>query len=383
MAMKVLTNSSTEVEDTEHDVIAHKNGINHNMIILARESRGKSQSELAKDSGIDQGNLSKMEKGIHLISEDNITNIANALSFPVSFFYQNSFVSRLSDFFYRKKVTMKVKEKNKLEAEIDILRIVFDKFTESVDIPDVSIPNIMSQEGMTPEIIAGLTREKLKVKKGPVKNLISLLEKNGISVIMLSDVPEKFDGITVYTEKNHPLIIINKNMPNDRKRFTIAHELAHQVMHLPFKYKSKIYEGLKVGMDIFDKEADRFASEFLMPSSDIFNDLQDLRFKDLGLLKLYWSVSKKALIYRAKTLKCIDENKFKFFLIELSRQGERIKESTEVEIDESKVIKQLFEVHRKNFSYSTEDLSKILHISERDILKLEQDHSPQKLKIVL
>ena len=80
--------------------------INPEMIVLAREIRGISQSELADLIQLTQGMLSKIEKGLNKPSEEIFTNICNILEFPMSFFEQtnnitaslevkNSFVSFL------------------------------------------------------------------------------------------------------------------------------------------------------------------------------------------------------------------------------------------------------------------------------------------------
>ena len=61
---------------------------NHKMIELARDFRSMSQKELSRKVGISQGQISKIELGIHCPSEDTVNNLVQALDFPRSFFYQ-------------------------------------------------------------------------------------------------------------------------------------------------------------------------------------------------------------------------------------------------------------------------------------------------------
>ena len=61
---------------------------NYKMVELARDFRGMSQKELSNLIGISQGQISKIELGIHCPSEDTINKLVQALDFPRSFFYQ-------------------------------------------------------------------------------------------------------------------------------------------------------------------------------------------------------------------------------------------------------------------------------------------------------
>lgn len=111
------------------------------------------------------------------------------------------------------------------------------------------------------------------VPTGPIDNIVSLLEKNGVIVMFLDvDDMEKFDGLTMFTTNQAPVIWINRNIPNDRKRFTLAHELGHLVMHLRS-------ENLEKPEDQKEIEANEFAGEFLMPESQCKEDLLILNIK--------------------------------------------------------------------------------------------------------
>ena len=46
--------------------------VNYNMVTLARESRGLTQSELAGELGVTQGKISKIEQGLLSISDQNV-----------------------------------------------------------------------------------------------------------------------------------------------------------------------------------------------------------------------------------------------------------------------------------------------------------------------
>jgi Zn-dependent peptidase ImmA (M78 family)/DNA-binding XRE family transcriptional regulator len=356
---------------------------NFKMLTLARESRGLTQAELSEKTKTDASNLSRFEQGKGSPSTELLAKYADVLNYPIDFFCQQAPSSPISDFFYRKRITLPVKQKSKLEAQIEIIRFVYDILLKSVSIPEVKLPTVALSKNFTPSDAANLTREYLGISKGPITNLISLIEKRGIAIIYIDTDSEKFDGMTAFTDKGYPIIVLNKNMPNDRKRFTICHELAHQIAHLPFRYEFEMYEKLKSQPDALEREADAFASSFLMPASEIKNELVGLTYGKLSQLKSYWQVSKRSIVYRAKTLGCINEAKYQNLMIELSRNGETKKESFDVEIDKPKLFNQIINAHTTALKYSFSDLANMLYISESDLKNINYLNGESKLRIAV
>ena len=196
---------------------------------------------------------------------------------------------------------------------------------------------------------------------GPIDNIVSLLEKNGVIVMYLDlDDMDKFDGLTMFTANQAPVIWINRNTPNDRKRFNLAHELGHLVMHLRS-------EDLDKPEDQKEREANEFAGEFLMPESQCKEDLFNLKYKELGVKKLYWKVSKAAIIYRAKELNCIPEETARYLYVTLGRFGERKKETVLVPIDEPQIVKKMYALHLSELEYSPEEMTVITGLMPNDI----------------
>ena len=174
------------------------------------------------------------------------------------------------------------------------------------------------------------------------------------------DDMEKFDGLTMFTMNQAPVIWINRNIPNDRKRFSLAHELGHLVMHLRSDNLEKSEEQKEL-------EANEFAGEFLMPKSQCKVDLFKLKYKDLGMKKYYWKVSKAAIIYRAKELKCISEETARYLYVTLGRYGERKNESVQVPIDEPQIVKKMYSLHVSELKYSVEEMMDITGLMTDDI----------------
>ncbi|MEL6695558.1 MAG: XRE family transcriptional regulator [Bacteroidota bacterium] len=337
--------------------------INPRMITLARDMRGVTQTALAKSiKGLSQGSLSRIEKEGLPMADDVLREVAKYLNFPVDFFFQDQVKTPLSDFYYRKRKSLPKKVLNKLEAKLDVYRMAIDSLLDAVEIPMFDMPVIDLGFNIEPEAIARKSRTFLKVPKGPIINLIEILEKNGVIVQFIDPDTEKFDGITLLTDKGQPVIFVNQKSTNDRKRFTIAHELGHLLMHVRVKY-------IDLERDE-EKEADRFAAEFLMPELDCRNDLTYISFPKLGHLKKYWYVSMKAIIMRATTLKIIDSKQSRNLYIELSRRGYVKKEPFDVPLDNPRLVDEIIEAHRQGLEYTDEELSAMLKLSIEDFRDL-------------
>lgn len=330
-------------------------------IKIARESRGLSQSDLSKLIGVTQATLSRFEKGVLDVTPDAVKKIGEALSYPESFFERDIRCVGESSLFYRKRASMTVKNLSVLESKISILSKSIDELMEAIDIPELRIPEVEPSAENSPKEIAYKIRTYLGVPAGPIDNIVSLFEKNGVIVMYLDlDDMDKFDGLTMFTANQAPVIWINRNSPNDRKRFNLAHELGHLVMHLRS-------EDLDKAEDQKEREANEFAGEFLMPESQCREDLFNLKYKELGVKKLYWKVSKAAIIYRAKELKCISEETARYLYVTLGRFGERKKETVMVSIDEPQIVKKMYNLHLSELDYTPEEMTTITGLMPNDI----------------
>lgn len=349
--------------------------INHCMITLARESRGWTQKELAeKIDGLNQGNLSKIERGLLSATDENLESIASMLNYPINFFYQKEVQTPASAFYYRKRSSVSKKALMQFEATVNIVRMGLDNLLREVELEDFSFPKIEVGLHNTPQDAAVAVRNFLKVPKGPVRDLVTLLEDRGIVVYFIETDEEGIDGFTAFTDLGRPVMFINQDYPNDRKRFTIAHELGHLVMHIPFILENWRDEEL---------EANQFASEFLMPETDCKAEFTRFKFIYLDDMKAYWGISKAAIIRRAYDLKVITKETYTYMIIELGRRGERKKERGFVAIDEPKLLSEIVNIFFKELGYNSTEVAKIVNLNERDFEEKFVDMGKRKFKITL
>jgi Zn-dependent peptidase ImmA (M78 family) len=108
-----------------------------------------------------------------------------------------------------------------------------------------------------------------------------------------------------------PVFFVHEDVPGDRERWTLAHEIGHVVMH------HQPTDG-----DI-EEEANLFGNEFLTPAEEIGPDLLNMTLQKAAELKLYWKVSMQAIIVRAYQCRKITRNQFSYLFRQLSAKGYR------------------------------------------------------------
>jgi len=346
---------------------------NPEMLLLARESRGITQSQLAEKINVSQAAISKAEKFSNKISEQLLSDISRELKYPISFFYQNGKRFSTTNPFHRKKQSIPQKTLDKIEAIANIKRIHIEKLLESIEIESTSIPYVDKDEYSSIEDIALHVRQLLRLPRGPIENITSIIENFGIPVILCDFYTDKIDGFTISNILTN-IIFVNINMPWCRIRFTLAHELGHIILnHTP-----------ELGIE---DEANQFASSFLMPKNDIYKDFlgERITLERIASLKPYWKVSMQSLIYRAKSLNLIDDKIYQNLWITLNKLGYKKREPVNLNIknENPTLFKTLIDIHKNDLKYSTNELFEFLNIYEQDFNEMYPEMNNKEKKISL
>lgn len=325
--------------------------MNPRMLVTARESRGYSQKELADLAGVPQGTLSKAENGLTELTEERLDAIARVLRYPrhVLDWPDPIYQPQSSGFYHRKQQTLPQKTLNKAHACVNLLRMRLSRLNEGVNItPSFKMPTISSEDdGQTPEEIAQRVRHIWALPPGPIDNMITVLESAGSLVVRHDLGSPRISAISLRISGDRPLFVLNEGMPPDRERFSLAHELGHIVMHefLP-------PDG--------EREADRFATEFLMPARDIRPHLHNLDLRKAAQLKAWWKTSMSSLIRRARDLGVVPENRFKSLCVQMAQRGMNKVEPIDLPREEPTVINAIVRVHREQHGYSEHELADVV-----------------------
>ena len=208
-------------------------------------------------------------------------------------------------------------------------------------IPSIKIPRMI---GGKPILSAEITRSHLGISPDTsINNMVNLVENSGVFILTLPLILPKLDAFSTWAHLDfeRPIIAVSSGKPMDRMRFNIAHELGHLVLHQP------INESIKV----IEKQADDFASEFLLPEKAMRNELTPpISLTELARMKLRWGVSMQALIYRARNLKIINDRQFKYLFSQLSAHGWRKREPTnlDVKLESPQLVRNIIEASYKS-----------------------------------
>jgi Zn-dependent peptidase ImmA (M78 family)/transcriptional regulator with XRE-family HTH domain len=297
--------------------------INPNMILLARESRGFSQSVLAEKLNSYKANISRLEHGDTAVDDEILIALSEATNYPPHFFLQKGEILPVN-LSYRKRKNVPAKLITPIEAQMNIIRRHVHTITGAMEQARPELPLYKVDETNTPEKIATLVRKKWNMPAGAVENLSKILEERGIIISSFDFGTDRVDSRSMLTDDNYPIIFLNKNLLGDRQRFSLAFELGHLLMHtfciVPHE------------RDI-NHEANLFAAEFLMPAKDILKDFKDgITLSLLGELKRKWKVSMIALLYRADDLGLLTANQKRYLVQQFNDQKIRRREPQQLDV---------------------------------------------------
>lgn len=101
--------------------------------------------------------------------------------------------------------------------------------------------------------------------------------------------PDDVSGYSRVNDKGFPEIVVNGNQPEERRRFTIAHELGHIILHWKWlnkpnqeldKQHAEILfrkNGYTESETLKEKQANEFAAELLAPLHLVAGDIGNLK----------------------------------------------------------------------------------------------------------
>ena len=325
-------------------------------IQLARESRGLTQNQLAKKASISQASISKFERGEQEVTQDALYKISKALDYPESFFNKEVTLRGLgvSGAFHRKRLSLSIQILRKIQAEFSIRMFEISTLLHTAEIKSAYEFHYYDiREYGDVEKIAELVRAQWKMPLGPIKNIIETIENAGGIVFKYDLETRKLDAQSHWISGIPPIFFVNSQIPIDRMRFTLAHEIGHIVMH---KYPTPDME----------KEADRFASAFLLPKKELLQDINSFSLEKAMTLKSKWKVSIAALIMRAYDLGVISSSQKSRYFTQLGILGYRVEEPIPLPNEEPTLIKKLIEACQKELGFKIKDFCDVLSINEPD-----------------
>lgn len=284
---------------------------------LARAFNGWTQAELGKEIGVTHQYVGYLETGHKLPTPMTIEAIGAATGFDPGFF----FLPLVDEFrdeecHFRRRTTTPVSVRTNVLAHGTLFGALVTYIDDLLNLPPDNVPS----SGGRPTDVEGVERaaELARMQWGlgrdlPVKNVTRAVERAGVVVTRFEGSSTKVDAFSRNGRRSIIVLNTEKDCPC-RTRFDLAHEVGHLVMH----------GGLTTGDPDTEKEADRFASAFLLPRAGYVREFPRTSRTDwaaLFRLKKRWGVSVSAQIRRAYDLRLIDAAQYQRSYKYIAAQG--------------------------------------------------------------
>ncbi len=204
--------------------------------------------------------------------------------------------------------------------------------------------------------------------------MTSLLESRGIIIVPCDFYTDKISGRVMLTENGTPVIFINKDQSGDRLRYTLAHELAHLIMHL---------FNIPTGNSDTEREAELFAGEFMMPSREIKPQLSGkLTISKLADLKRVWRMSMQSILHRAEDIGTIQPNQARYLWSQFNTMGMKKVEPVNIPFEQPKLLRKIIDFHLNTLDYSEDDLIKLLCYEKEEFKELFYYEQSSTLRMI-
>jgi len=302
-------------------------------IKLARRKAGLSLRDLAAamNDRVTAQAIGKYERNEDIPSSGVLIALAKALKVSVGYLMDTQGIV-LTGVEFRTKASTTASDRANVETEVlewieRYLQIEHVLELESSVWQCPILPPRQLREVADAELLAAEVRELWSLGIDPIPNMTELLEEKGLKVLIVS-LPERVSGFTCMVGRGKdnpglPVIVVNKEFSLERRRLTLAHELAHRLI-----------DTNSLSDKDEEKAATLFAGAFLMPKEHLLREVGKQRnalgYQELIYLKRLYRVSGAALLMRLRQLGVISEPILTYAFQTIAR-GWRTQEPEELE----------------------------------------------------
>jgi Zn-dependent peptidase ImmA (M78 family)/DNA-binding XRE family transcriptional regulator len=297
-----------------------------------RELHRMTQSDLISEvPGLTQPRLSRIEKGLAPLDPETAAMIAAACGVSTDFFETEPSVSikALSpQFRARNKLTQG--DKSSALHWADLILEQYLRLREGLEPTRSHVPTI---ESKSPKDAAAEMRRFLGFAPHvPLPYLLLAVERIGVAALGLPIQLPAMDAFSAWSG-GLPVICILRGSAGDRLRFSVAHELGHLILHRDVSMSPTL-----------ESEADEFASELLMPAEIARRVIpRNATLSSLVMIKGQWGVSVKSLVYRARTLSILPEDRCISLYKQISARGWNKSEPGYVPVEKPRAFMKIVE----------------------------------------
>ena len=328
-------------------------------LVLARKRRKMTIIQVAEATGLSRVHLSRLEAGQNEPAMETIVALARTMRYPPEFFFQqDSYQLPAESVSFRSLKRTSVRERDAARAMgeigIDVSKWLFEQF----NLPEPALPDLGYQT--VPESAARTLRQAWGLGEKPVASMIALLEAKGVRVFSLAEETLNVDAFSFWQD-GIPYVFLNTMKTAEHGIMDAAHELGHLVLHA----NGNILHGRDV-----EREANAFASNFLIPLEDIRGRISyGPSVHQILKLKKRWRVSAMALAYRIHRIGLLTDWQYRSLCIDLTQRGYRKGEPDGIDREKSRIWKQVLDFLWAE-GKTKETIAQVLYLPVDEIEKL-------------
>ena len=372
-------------------------------LTYARNRSGLSMQDIADLISVKRQYIHKVEtaKENKSLSDTQISAIADRLGVDTSFFFAKPDAEISNDRLHFRSVAIPnyVRERAKIYTEdvVNVCLFIRDYIEpKGLEFPHFDLEEHFQEITISPkkehkadiENMSLSVRDHLGLGRGPISNMVRVLEVSGVIVSTAKDVSAKVDAFC--NDDVLPVVMRNDSKSSVRCRFDLAHELGHLIMHKGIT--NCVHEN-----PLIEKQANHFASCFLLPKETFINEFplftrRRVPWDRLFDLKMRWKVSIAALIMRGHDLGLIDDSTRQKAFMHISRRGWRTCEPGDkegqigyIELEQPELISNAVNMLKNTYPDFLPDLRKSVMLKASTIMSIlgmpdlqDSDFDPQK-----
>ena len=305
----------------------------HSALLRARENSRYTQQEVAAALGVSRAMISYWEAGTRIPNNRQISVLSQLYGVALANLLQGRLheqtgVDLLGMMLRSSAMTAETGVAPGIEEFVSFLGR-YSELAEMVSEPIRGMRQspFIQREQMTSRNYVGRkakeVRSYLRLGVGPLTDMDAICEMLGITLYRASlgsDLEKAPSGAFL----NHPdvgfAILVNLDMTPGRRRFTVAHELAHALFH-----SGEERFTISLGSSSRERFADSFAGEFMMPTDGVRRLMEELgmppRIKeaaDVIRIQRFFNVSWATATVRLRRMRVIDGDTYSHLRYEVS-----------------------------------------------------------------
>ncbi len=287
----------------------------------ARRARGLTQEDVAKGLGAARTTVTAIEKGDRRIQPEELLRLSGIYGRSIAYLLRER--EPAESFGVQFRAFLKDEETGATIGELERAVSDFQDLSEDYAVLE-SLNGIESHEQYPVEFKIGRSRPELAAQEvaesernrlglgdGPIVYLREVLENDVGLRIFYIRMPSRVAGMFAFSDELGGCIAVNIRHPEERRRWSMAHEYGH---FLSGRYQAEVsHTGQALRKPPMERFADAFARYFLMPSAGLrrrFNQVLrasegKMTVGELVRMAHHYVVSVEAMMLRLEELRLI------------------------------------------------------------------------------